>query len=167
MAAETRAGRYADEFLAAHRDFVALIESLSDDQWRLAGKNFPQRVNDEDETRSVAQIAYHVADAELFIVDRIELMLEGKPLRPVDFRQLNARQAMEHAGVTRASVLELLRANEERIPPRVRAIPDAALDVVHETPAGPATIRQRLERVLIGHVKVHQGSIQAGLKGGC
>lgn len=161
--AGTRAARYADEFLEAHRAFAALVRSLSEEQWRLTGKNFPERINDEDERRPIGVIALHVADSERFIIDRIYMMLDGQPLKPVDFGALNAREAARNAGIVRDDVLALLRENEERIPPRIRAIPDDALDVVHETPAGPATVAQRLERVLIGHLKMHEGSIKAAL----
>lgn len=163
MKAETRTAKYADDFVAAQEELVRLVESLSPDQWLLVGKNFPDRTNNEDETRSVGVIAHHVADSEQFIIDRIYQMLDGKPLIRVDFHQVNARHATDHIDVTRDEVLVLLRANRESIEPRVRAIPDDALDVVHETPAGPATIAQRLERVLIGHLKAHQGSIEAAL----
>ena len=161
--AGTRAEKYADDFVTAQRQFIDLIESLSDDQWRAVGKNFPQRINDLDESRPVGVIAHHVAASEQFIIDRIYQMLEGKPMRPVDFTESNARHAAEKAGVTRAEVVALLRENEDRIAPRVRAIPDQKLDVEHETPAGPATVAQRLERVLVGHLKMHQGSIEAAL----
>jgi len=163
MASQTRAEKYAETYLSAHKDFVKLIGSLSDQQWRLVGKNFPERTNDEDEHRPVGVIAYHVADSEQFITKRIYMMLEGKPLNPVNFRATNAQQAVERAGVTRDEVLAMLRANEESIVPRVRAIPDAALDVEHETPVGKATIAQRIERVLIGHMQAHQGSIEAAI----
>src|SRR5690349_1359216 len=35
MSSQTRAERYAEAYLAAHKDFVKLIGSLSDQQWRL------------------------------------------------------------------------------------------------------------------------------------
>ena len=127
------------------------------------GRNFPERIDDEDERRSVGVIACHVATSELFIMERIRLMIEGKPLNPVNFRITNAQQAEEHAAITRDEVVAMLRSNEESIVPRVRAIPDSALDVVHQTPVGPATIAQRLERVLIGHMQMHRGSIEAAL----
>ena len=163
MSGGDRTTKYADDYVAAHREFERLLESLTDAQWRMRGKNFPERINDEDENRSIGVIAHHVADSEQLIVNRIYMMLEGKPLPRLDFRELNARQAADHAHVTRADVLELLRSNEQRIPPRVRAIPDEALDILHETPAGPATIAQRLEGSLIGHMKMHEGSIRAAL----
>ena len=163
VSAGTRAAKYADDFVAAQRQFIELIESLSDHQWRAVGKNFPERINDIDESRPVGVIAHHVADSEQFIIDRIYLMMEGKPMSPVDFTESNARHAAQKSGVTRNEVVALLRANEDRIAPRVRAISDDELDVERQTPAGPATVAQRLERVLIGHLKMHQGSIEAAL----
>ena len=155
--------KYADDYVAAHREFVRFVAELSDEQWRLVGKNFPEQMNSEDESRPVGVIAHHVADTEVLIVDRIYLMLEGKPLPRLDFHDVNARHAAAHVDVTRDDVLALLRSNEKSIPPRVRAIPDEALDVEHQTPVGPATIAQRLERTLIGHMKMHEGSIRAAL----
>ena len=163
MAAKSRSEAYADAYAAAQQDFIRLVEGLSDEQWRRVGKNFPERINDEDESRPVGVIAYHIADSERFIMERIQLMIEGKPLNPVNFRITNAQQAKDQAGVTRDEVLAKLRSNEESIVPRVRAIPDSALDVEHQTPVGPATIAQRLERVLIGHMQMHRGSIEAAL----
>ena len=163
MAGDVRASKFADDFVAAQRQFAELVGSLSDEQWRLVGENFPQRTNDEDERRPIGVIAHHVASSEQFIVDRIYMMLESKPLTAVDFRHTNARHAEQHSDVTREEVVRLLNENELQIAPRVRAIPDDALDTVHETPAGPTSIAQRLERVLIGHMKQHQGSIEAAL----
>jgi len=159
----SRAEGYADAYVAAHQDFIRFVEGLSDEQWGRVGRNFPERLNDEDETRPVGVIAYHIADGERFIMERIQLMMEGKPLNPVNFRIKNAQQAKDQADVSRDEVLAMLRSNEESIVPRVRAIPDSALDVEHQTPVGPATIAQRLERVLIGHMQMHRGSIEAAL----
>lgn len=163
MSTGPRAAKYADDFVAAQRQFIELIESLGDDQWHAVGKNFPERINDVDERRTVGVIAHHVASSEQFIIDRIYLMLEGRPMPSVDFTEANARHAAQESGVTRAEVVALLRANEERIAPRIRAIADDQLDLERQTPVGPATVAQRLERVLVGHLKMHQGSIEAAL----
>ena len=163
MRVGTRAAKYADDFVAAQRGFIELIESLSDEQWHAVGRNYPERINDTDENRTLGVIAHHVASSEQFIIDRIYLMLEGRPMPQVDFTESNARHAAQKSDVTREEVVALLRANEDQIPPRIRAIPDDELDVEHQTPAGPATVAQRLERVLIGHLKMHQGSIEAAL----
>ena len=79
-----RSEKYAEQFEAAQDSFVDLIDSLTDEQWSIVGKNYPERVN-EDEHRTVGVIAHHVADSQKFIVDRIYLMLEEKSLPRIDF----------------------------------------------------------------------------------
>jgi hypothetical protein len=159
----SRAARYAAEFEAAQRDLIRVIESLSDEQWRLVGRNFPQRLNDEDEHRSVGVIAHHVAVNTPSILDRIERVLDGRPLPPADFGALNARHASEHADVSRDEVLALLRGQQAEVAEAVRAIPDDQLDLARDTPVGPMSIAQRLDRVLVGHIRMHLGSIEAAI----
>jgi len=159
----TRASRYAAQFEAAQDEFIRLVESLSDEHWRKVGKNFPERVNDEDEGRPVGVIADHVAQTQPFIVERIQSMLAGEIPRPVDFRVFNARHAAEHAGVKQSDVVARLRENKSPIAAAVRSIPDSELDTMRETPVGNMSVAQRLERVLIGHIKAHEGSIRAAI----
>ncbi|HUY73516.1 MAG TPA: DinB family protein [Candidatus Dormibacteraeota bacterium] len=159
----TRSSRYAAEFEAAQDEFIRLVESLSDEQWRKVGKNFPDRMNDEDEGRPVGVIADHVAQVEPFIMERIQVMLAGEVPSPVDFRVINARHAAEHAGVKQADVVARLRESKLPIADAVRSIPDSQLDTMRETPVGNMSIAQRLERVLIGHIKAHEGSIRAAI----
>ena len=158
-----RSEQYAAAFEAAQLAFIKLVESLTVEQWLRIGRNFPQRLNDEDEERSVGVIAHHVAINTPWIMERIERMLEGRPLPSVDIRALNARQAAEHAEVSKDEVLWLLREQQPVIAAAVRAIPDDQLDQSRDTPAGPMSVAQRLERVLIGHITMHQGSIQAAI----
>ena len=159
----TRAAQHATAFEAAQQAFIRLVASLTDEQWRRMGRNFPARLNDEDEERSVGVIAHHVAINTPWIMERIERMLEGRPLPPVDIRALNVQHAAEHAEVTQAEVLRLLREQQAVIAAAVRAIPDDQLDQPRDTPAGPMSVAQRLDRVLIGHIQLHQGSIEAAI----
>ena len=155
---------YAEQFEAAQQALIRLLEPLTDAQWARVGKNFPQRVNEEDERRPVGVIAHHVAVSGPFIMDRITLMAEGKPLpQPRDFKEVNAEHAAENASVSKDEVLRTLRETMPKLSAAVRAIPDRRLDEARDTPAGPMSVRQRLERVLIGHIKMHQGSIEAAL----
>ncbi len=163
MGRNPRAEHYARQFEAAQTEFTRLVESLTDEQWRRVGRNFPQRINDEDERRTVGVIAHHVAISGPWIMDRIEGMLSGRQLRPVDMKSINAEHASEHGGVSRDDVVRLLRESLPDIVARVSAIPDDQLDSVRETPAGPMSVAQRLERVLVGHMKMHQGSIEAAI----
>ena len=158
-----RSTELAEQYEAAHDEFVRLVESLSDAQWHLTGKNYPKRIADEDEGRRVGVIAHHVATNGDWIVQRIQTMLAGGPLAPVNQREINAEHARNNAGVTQDAVLRLLRASRSRIADAVRAIPDKQLDIQRDTPAGPMSAAQRVERVLIGHMKQHQGSIEAAI----
>jgi hypothetical protein len=164
---EATAGRsaaYADQFEAAQDEFIRLLESLDDEQWNRVGKNYPQRINEEDEGRSVGVIAHHVAVSGEFILDRIQRMARGETLpSPGDFGKINAEHASEHASVTKDDVLQVLRESRPRIAEAVRALPEEQLDVSRDTPAGPMSVAFRLERVLIGHLKMHQGSIEAAI----
>ena len=158
-----RSAELASQYEAAHDEFAGLVESLTENQWHLTGKNYPQRIGDEDEGRRVGVIAHHVATNGDWIVQRIQTMLAGGPLAPVNQREINAEHARNNAGVTRDEVLRLLRASRNRIADAVRAIPDNQLDIQRETPAGPMSAAQRVEKVLIGHMKQHQGSIEAAM----
>ncbi|MGH7903374.1 MAG: DinB family protein [Candidatus Dormibacteraceae bacterium] len=162
-AANPRAERLATELEAAQADFIRLVETLTPAQWRVVGANYPQRFNDEDEGRPVGVIAHHVAVSGPVIMDRIRRMSEGRDLPSVDFRAINAGHAAEHAAATREEVLGLLRDTGHEIAGAVRGIEDGRLDRSRDTPAGPLSVAQRLERVLIGHLRVHQGSIEAAI----
>ena len=159
-----RSAEFANQFEAAQDEFIRLVQSLDDAQWPRTGKNYPQRINEEDEGRTVGVIAHHVAESGNFIIDRIQRMVRGETLPPPgDFRASNAEHAVEHASVTKEEVLSSLRESKPRIAGAVRAIPDDQLDVSRDTPAGPMSVAFRLERVLIGHIKQHQGSIEAAI----
>ena len=155
-------GRLADQFEAAHDGFIRVVESLTSEQWRMRGRNTPgMRINDEDEARPLGVIAHHVAVNEEVIMGRIQAVLQDKPTQPVDFKQINARHANEYADTTKDAVLSLLRESGSQIAKDLRAIPDEKLDMAKELPSGRMTVEQRIERVLIGHLTGHQGSIEA------
>ena len=157
----SRAGRLADQFEAAHENFIRVVESLTTDQWRMRGKNTPgQRINDEDEARPLGVIAHHVAVNEAVIMGRIQAVLRDAPPPPLDFKEINARHAFEYADTTRAEVVSLLRDSGRQIAKDLRTIPDEMLDKAQQLPSGKMTVQQRIERVLIGHIQSHQGSIE-------
>lgn len=158
----SRSARLADQFETAQGSFIRLVESLTTEQWSKRGKNTPEaRINDEDESRPVGVIAHHVAETQDWIMNRIKAILEDKPTPPVDFKVINAEHAMEHAHATRAEVLALLRDSGPRIGQDIRDIRDEQLDKERQLPSGIMTVQERIERVLIGHMKSHQASIEA------
>ena len=52
-------------------------------------------------------------------------------------------------------------ASGDHIAKDLRSITDEKLDTAKELPSGTMTAQQRIERVLIGHIQGHQGSIEA------
>jgi hypothetical protein len=158
----SRSGRLADQFEAANEGFIRVVESLTSEQWRMRGRNTPgQRINDEDEARPLGVVAHHVAVNQKVIMGRIQTVLRDAPTPPVDFKEANARHAFEYADVAKAEVVGLLRDSGRQIAKDIRAIPDEKLDTARELPSGKMTVEQRIERVLIGHITGHQGSIEA------
>jgi hypothetical protein len=163
-AAHSRPDRLADELDVTLEAFQRLVESLTAEQWLMRGANFPQRLNDEDEGRTVGVIAHHVAVTGDFILGRIQGSLAGRKPAPFDFKEFNAAHAGQHSGVGKPEVAELLRESRPRLVAGVRAITDDQLDQTQQTAAGPLLIQAWIERVLIGHVKGHQGSIEAAIR---
>jgi hypothetical protein len=158
----SRSGSLADQFEAALENFIRVVESLSGEQWRMRGRNTPgMRINDEDEARPLGVIAHHVAVNLKVIMGRIQAAIRDQPTPPLDFKQVNARHANEYADTTKAEVVSLLRDSGQQIAKDLRSIPDENLDIAQELPSGKMTVQQRIERVLIGHIQGHQGSIEA------
>jgi hypothetical protein len=158
----SRSESLAGQFEAALENFTLVIESLTSDQWRMRGRNTPgMRINDEDEARPLGVIAHHVAVNLNVIMGRVQSAIRDQPTPPIDFKQTNARHANEYADTTRAEVLTLLRASGDQIAKDLRSITDEKLDIAKELPSGRMTVQQRIERVLIGHIQGHQGSIEA------
>lgn len=162
-----RADEYAARFEAEQQALIDLLEPLTPEQWRRSGANHPQRINEEDERRPVGVIAHHVALSAPGILDRLLAVAEGRPAPPVaDFQAENARHAAEHAAVEKAEVLALLAEQRGRIVAALRGLTEDQLDRATETPAGRMTVSERIERVLIGHVAMHRGSIETALSTG-
>jgi len=158
----SRSESLADQFEAALENFTQAVESLTSEQWRMRGRNTPgMRINNEDEARPLGVIAHHVAVNLKVIMGRIQAAIQDQPTPPIDFKQSNARHANEYADTTKAQVLTLLRASGDHIAKDLRSITDEKLDMAKELPSGTMTVQQRIERVLIGHIQGHQGSIEA------
>ena len=85
----SRSAHLAAEFEAAQEALTRLVESLTEEQWRLIGKNHPKRINDEDEGRPVGVIAHHAATSSDAIMNRIQLVLRDQTPPQTDFREQN------------------------------------------------------------------------------
>lgn len=161
---DARAEDLAQRFETAAAAFGQLVESLSEQQWRMTGRNHPTiRVGDEDEGRPVGVIAYHTANSMRNQLGWVAQMARGEQPAPPD-RGANARQAVEKADVEKPEVLALLREQAPRVAAMIRGFGAAELDRRAQTIAGQMSVAETVERVVIGHVRWHQGSIEATIR---
>ena len=119
--AELLAGRI-EEGAAVLAD---LAEGFSEAEWCApvseSGKN----------GRSVGVIVHHVASVYPIEIDLARTVASGKAVADVTWEvvaELNAKHAHEHARVTKADALELLRRNSRQAADAVRAFTDDELD---------------------------------------
>jgi hypothetical protein len=102
---------------------AAFVEGLSDAEW-----GTPTSSTDR---RTVGQIVNHVALVYPIEVDLARAIAGGNAVTDVTWpvvAELNAGHAREHAAVTKAQALELLRTNSHQAAERVRAFTDDELD---------------------------------------
>ena len=102
---------------------AACAEGLSDAEW-----GTPTSATDR---RTVGQIVNHVALVYPIEVDLARAIASGKAVTDVTWQvvaELNAGHAREHAKVTKAEALELLRKNSRQAAETVRAFSDEELD---------------------------------------
>src|SRR6202521_4009050 len=101
--APSRSESLADQFEAAVENFIQVVEALTNEQWRMRGRNTPgMRINDEDEARPLGVIAHHVAVNQKVIMGRIQAVLHDQQAPPANFKEINAKHANEYADTTKA-----------------------------------------------------------------
>jgi hypothetical protein len=102
---------------------ATFAEGLSDAEW-----DTPTSPTDR---RTVGQIVNHVALVYPIEVDLARAIASGNAVTDVTWQvvaELNAGHAREHAQVTKAEALELLRTNSREAADSVRAFKDEELD---------------------------------------
>jgi uncharacterized damage-inducible protein DinB len=146
----------AEQFEQANRQMTATIERCSDAQWK---------TKTSGETWPVGVVAHHVAQSHEGISGLVHMIATGQQLPPMTMdmiNQGNAEHAKKFANVTREETLALLKKNGAAAASAVRGLSDEQLDRSAPVLGGsPMTAQQVIERILIGHVKEHHGSIQA------
>lgn len=110
------------EHLRKFNDEVkAFVEACSDEDWR--------RTTAEDWT--VGVVARHIGAGHYGILGVAQMIVKGEPLPPLteaQIVQMANDHAREHAGCTRAEVLEVLRDNGESLANYVADLDDKDLD---------------------------------------
>lgn len=118
-----RAEQLATRIEEGAAGLAAFVEGLSDAEWRMA--------TSPTDRRTVGQVVNHVALVYPIEVDLAKAIGGGNAVTDVTWQVvagLNAGHATEHAAVTRAEALALLRANSRSAAEAVRGFTDAQLD---------------------------------------
>src|SRR6516165_6162796 len=118
-----RARLLADRIEEGPAGLAAFAERLSEAEW-----HEPVSATDR---RSVGVIVHHVASMYPIEIDVARAIASGKAVTDVTWdavAKLNAKHAHEHAQVTKAAALELLRRNSHEAANAVRAFTDGELD---------------------------------------
>jgi hypothetical protein len=118
-----RAELLADRIEEGAAGLAAFAEGLSDKEWRA-----PVSATDR---RSAGVIVHHVASMYPIEIDVARAIATGKAVTDVTWdvvAELNAKHAHEHAAVTKAAALELLRRNSHEAAAAVRAFTNEELD---------------------------------------
>jgi DinB superfamily len=118
-----RAELLADRIEEGAAGLAAFAEGLSEAEWF-------EPVSGTDR-RPVGVIVHHVASMYPIEIDAARAIASGKTVTDVTWdviAKLNAKHAHEHAEVTKAAALELLRRNSHEAANAVRAFTDEELD---------------------------------------
>ncbi len=152
-----RARVLTDKFEQANQELIRTVEHCPDAQWRAATSG---------EGWSVGVVTHHVAEAHKAIAGLIQLAATGQPLPGLTMEiidQRNAEHAKQHANCAKAETLDLLRQHGAAAAAAVRGLSDDQLDRIAQARIGPMKVQEMVERILIGHVQNHLGSIRAAI----
>jgi hypothetical protein len=121
--ANRRAELLADRIEEGAAGLAAFAEGLSEAEW--------QTPVSRTDRRSVGVIVHHVVIVYPIEIDLARAIASGKSVTDVTWEvvaELNAKNAREHAGLTKAAALELLRRNSREAAAAVREFTDEELD---------------------------------------
>src|ERR1700704_1803479 len=162
-----RAEALAADLVSSYTRFAEYLEGLSAEQWRRPAVNHPEVVMGEDEKRPVGVLAHHVGDTIPMFAERPRRIAEGDPMDPITTAEMdaaNARHAAANARPDQAETVAMIRDNLGRAADMIQRLSDADLGRTGAGAGGKVNAGQVHHRVLIGHVKWHEGSIRAALE---
>jgi hypothetical protein len=155
-----RAQAWAERYERDNAAVIDTVSRLSDAEWSATCSG---------ETWSVGITARHIATGHAVALSVLEPLAAGTPLPAMtltDIHAENARDAIEHAQITREAVIELLRANGAAVVRAIRALSDEQIDRELPFPAfggAPISAARWIDPICFGHMNGHFASIQAAL----
>jgi ubiquinone/menaquinone biosynthesis C-methylase UbiE len=157
-----RAALLADRIEQGAAGLATFAEGISEAEWRVS-------VSGSDH-RTVGVIVHHVASMYPIEIDVARAVASGKAVTDVSWEavaQINTKHAQEHASVTKAATLELLRRNSHEAAAAVRAFTDEELDQAAPFSlsfGAPMTTQFVIEDHALRHSWHHLAKIRAALK---
>ena len=161
--ANSRAESLARRIEEGAANLASFAEGLSEAEWHRA---VPEGGKDG---RTVGQVVHHVALVYPIEIRLARMVAEGKAVTDVTWEvvaELNANNAREHANVTKAEALELLRQNSREAANAVRAFTDDELDRVAPfslSYGAPVTAQYVIEDHAMRHSWHHLAGIRKAL----
>jgi len=155
-----RANQLADRLEQGAAALATLAESLTDQEW---ARPIPR------DGRSIGVVVHHVASVYPVEIGLAQTLAAGKRVEGVtmdDIHVMNAGHAKEHAKVTKAEAVVLLKSNSAAAAAAIRALGDAELEAA--APASlyhgaPITCQFMLEDHAVRHSYHHAASIRRAL----
>ena len=152
----TRGETLAKQFEAKVQEALAVVEPLSDVDWKkvTTAEHWP-----------VGVTAHHLANAFEVVPGVLTAIVSGHPrggFTRAMLDQGNAHHAQEHAHCTKAETIALLKKGGAATAATIRALTDDQLSKSAPvfTEAPPMTAEQLIQGALIHHVDEHIGSIR-------
>jgi len=143
-------------------EFIAAVESLSDEQWQTPCGS---------EQRSVGVLVHHVGIMYPIEADVVRMLAENGEAPGVDWpavHGINADHATTNAAADKSAAIALVRNNVQAAVETVRGLSDAQLDRVAPNALAwnaPMTVQNFIENHPIAHPYSHLESIQIALNG--
>jgi len=153
----TKGEQYAKQFEAKADGATALLEKLTDADWKKTTSA---------EKWTVAATAHHIAGSYEPITHIIETIAAGQPLphfTPQMLDERNAQHARDFANCARPETIALFKKGTTAAVTLLRGLSDAELAKSGTVFAGlpPMTAEDMVKRALLDHLDEHFGSIRA------
>jgi uncharacterized damage-inducible protein DinB len=152
---------YAKEFEAKAQEAIALLEKLSDADWKQTT---------DAEKWTVSATAHHIARSYEPITGIIKTIAAGQAMpdfTPQMLDDMNAQHAKEFAICSKPETIALLKKGAAGAAAVLRGLSDAELAKTGTVFTGmpPMSAEDMVKRALIGHLDEHFGSIRKTIGG--
>ncbi len=145
------------DFEARASEFANLVRGLDDEQWGAlcVAENW-----------SVGTTAHHVGQGFESTYSLVDAMLADSvpPISWGDIDAMNAAHAAEFPNPDKDETISMIEQSTSTVAAAIAALNDDALDSSALVPAfgaDPLSVRTWIEMVVIGHIGMHQPSIEA------